>query len=311
MSYHLLSAKSSLSSSLRDLYDSICGEISGRRKQPQETLSDIEKSTALAIAMSLSMGFVDVIMKIPKQLHCYHRSNNKTITLAGTIRESLDHGRGVVVMEGRLEGYKSPLVVKWYQGDTFDIRHEIAMYNAIGSLDHTILPWFSGSYTVWTDPVLVMELLTILDDTDHENDVGISVLNKLKLIHRVCIHSDIKPSNIVKRADTGNYYLIDYGQSTTLDEVEEGGQGRTRLHRRHVHTKKYNRLGYKHRTSIKTDLLELLYSLRQIQITRTNDNKKDPRANFKGSLHSFHSVLEGTGEYPGEEIYDKLISTLS
>jgi serine/threonine protein kinase len=289
-----LLTQTSLASSTRSVYSKLVAENG-------EELSDI----ALVKALTETLSFYSVLKVLNSSLNCYHKANGKKIKIEAIIADSMENGLGVAVLEGKLEGYNGSITMKWYKGDKFDITREMKLYEMLYNEDKTLLPWFSLSYRLWTDPVLVIRTKTILSVLDHELDVGISLLSKLKKIHRVCIHCDIKPGNIVKDEETNEYYLIDFGQSSFITEK------RGNLHDRYVHTNKYYRSGYKNSTSIKTDLLELLYTMRQIQINRTEEKKANCHNGFKGALKKYYLVLDAEPEYPDESIYNSLINILS
>lgn len=257
----------------------------------------------LNLALYESLSCMNILTKLADRVSCYREDSNSRITLHGLLRESLnsDSGTGVAVMEGRIVGYDTrPVAVKWYRGSVLDTSHEISLYRAIKRESSATLPWFSGSYQIWGDPVLVIEMLNVLDDDD-EVDVGIDILNRLKVIHRVCLHCDIKPCNIVRslKGSKPTYYLIDFGQSTLLHEKKGSG------YVRRVHTKKYFRQGYKTMTTVKTELVELLIALRDIQSRRV------VKPTGAGPLQRYQKVLDQEPEDPDGSVYDRLIVALS
>ena len=270
----------------------------------QNETGEVNKSLALNRAICECMEFFDVLELIGGNLYAYHvRNPLKTIAIHKELSRSVSDPRSMVILEGTLGNYTAPLAIKWFKKGRCDVLHEIRLYQAIHQLDSSILPWFSGNYRVWNDPVLVVRIKRVLEGTEDECQVGITLLRKLKVIHKVCIHCDIKPANIVKEEDDSDYYLIDYGQSTPIDDVG------TTYHNRHVYTNGYYRDGWKSRTTVKTDLLELLYTLRKIQLDR-QDRSGDKRSGFKGALGRYYSIVQKLPEYPNEDAYDRLADAL-
>ena len=274
----------------------------------EATKDEFTRSVAFSRAVMTTMSMFDALKSLGDRLYCYHATDaEKRIAIKAVISESKKHPEGVIILEGRLDGYQAPLAVKWYKGDHFTISHEMRLYGEIYEVNKGALPWFSLNFRLWNDPVLIIRAKKILDEDDHELDVGLAILEKLKWIHTVCIHCDIKPSNIVKDEDEKGkkrYYLIDFGQSTPIEE-RQGDH-----HVRHVHTKGYYRAGYKNKSTVKTDLLELLYTLREIQIRRTGTKGGSPQTGFSGKLRAYEKVLNRSSEYPDDGIYDELMAEL-
>lgn len=266
------------------------------------------------LAMYEYLSLLDVVSSAGHLISCYRDDNRGgSVTLKGVMRESHDKRRNTVVMvlEGELvdhegDGNSYKVAVKWYNGHRYTTQHEIDMYKRIKALNKRTLPWVSCSYRLWGEPVLVMNLLTVLDASDHEVDVGVAILQHLKTIHKVCIHSDIKPDNILKDVRRGppQYYLIDMGASSP--HSDRGPEG----HARHVHTKDYLHPGTKSHTNVRTDLWELLYSLKAIQLRRT-EKRGDVRSGFKGVLARYKKVLDRLEPYPEDSIYDTLCDELT
>jgi hypothetical protein len=299
----------SLSSSDRKYIHSLCDKIAESGRVPDKTYKRYQSLTssagemAFTIACYETMSFFDVLKILGDKLYCQHRSKDNTVQVKAVISQSRSHPESMIVLEGSIPKYDASIAIKWYQGSEFDITHEIALYTQIDSIDRSALPWFSASYMLWREPVLIVRTRTVLDSTDSERDVGISILKKLKVIHRVCLHCDIKVDNILK--DSNDYYLLDFGQSTPIDEKKGD------WHTRYVHTKKYMRQGFQNKTSIKTDLVELLHTLRKIQLLREDKEGDDCRKGFSGCLKRYKKVLDTLDEYPSSSVYDKLIASLS
>lgn len=272
------------------------------QKYNTEASDPASKADNLALALFDTLDPFGPLSLFADRITCYREDNDSVISLRGILRESVDaeRGTGVAVMEGRIEGYERAVVVKWYKSDESDTGHEVSLYRAIREVSRTVLPWFSGSYLLWGHPLLVVEMLRELDNEDHEVDVGLDILSRLKQIHRVCLHCDIKPCNIVKdvKGERPVYYLIDFGQSTLLHERKGVG------YNRRVHTNKYYRPGFKTMTTIKTELIELLITLKKIQRDR------EIKFNKSGPLYRYEKLLNEEPEDPDETIYDRLRQAL-
>lgn len=273
------------------------------------TVSNSIAHEHFCMAFYESLDLLDLLRDVASCLRCYHNINDDSyILLSGVLRESHDENKGttVVVLEGDLIGHHGSdiaykVAVKWYQGQMYTTKHEMEMYRAIKKINKNALPWISLSYTLWNQPVMVTKMLTTLDASDNEINVGIDCLERLKTIHDVCIHSDIKPDNIMKDID-GKYYIIDMGASS-VTKTKRG-------HKRYVRTHKYMHPGTDHYTNIRTDLWELLYTMRNIQLNRLGKSG-DIRSGFTGGLKKYKKVLESLPEYPNKDVYDQLINILN
>lgn len=268
---------------------------------------------AMCMAIYAHYDCLDLLGIIPSRMFCYKPNNSPTIRLISIIKESSrikEERMGTVVMYGEMEGFTAPTdrkyIVKWFRGEKSikTCEHEISIYTAIHKLSRAALPWFSSSYRLWRDPVLVVEMLSPLDDNDNEVAVGIDVLTHLKTIHKVCLHCDIKKDNIMKDA-TGSstcYYLIDFGQSTLVTEGQKDG-----VYPRYVHTKGHYRDGWRSRTSIKTELLELLDVLETLYKNRIGHSS----VKMPPHLKAYKSILQKQDEDPNDSIYEHLIAALN
>ena len=301
-----------LHSSEKKYIHSLCDLLAASGRIGEDTYKRYQKllptagDQAFAMACYETMSFFDVIRILGEKMYCEHKTKGTRIQVKAVISQSTSSPEGVIILEGSIPSYSGSLAIKWYQGHQFDVTHECALYSQIAQIDRSTLPWFSPNYQLWREPVLIVRTKKVLDGTDHERDVGVSILNKLKVIHQVCLHCDIKADNIVKSEENGrpNYYLIDFGQSTPIDEKEGG------YHTRYVHTKKYMRQGFKDRSSVKTDLIELLHALRRVQIDRVGGKGNEYTKGFEGCLKTYKKLVDRLDEYPSSNVYDKLIAAL-
>jgi len=73
-------------------------------------------------------------------------------------------------------------------------------------------------------PVIGMEELAPLSDNENLTLLGCQVIDQLKPLHRFCVHSGIKPDNILKRrTDYGvEYVLMDFGSVSDIESKQKG-----------------------------------------------------------------------------------------
>jgi len=193
------------------------------------------------------------------------------------LKDKIATGRHVRVVTGSLED-SLPVVMKWYRSSRKDTRYEIEVYQKLKYLGCT-LPWFSGKFKFWDEPVLVLERLESLDSKDHFQDVGRAILKQLETVHEICIHNDIKPGNIMRKTVKGRskYYLIDYG-GVTLERLEYG-------FRRKIWSPKWTCQTSGERDQVTTpwhDFIELGFTMKAIENWRTGD--WFTQSGFQGTL---------------------------
>lgn len=116
--------------------------------------------------------------------------------------------------------------MKW---DTYDTSYqEVLNYLKIKQFGGSI-PDLAPEPTHWKcfgKPVLILEKLLPLDETDDEYELGRQLLKtQLPFIHQFAVHCDLKPDNIMKRAGSPpTYFIIDMDLST--EKLESGAYKR-------------------------------------------------------------------------------------
>ena len=235
----------------------------------------------------------------------------------------------VCLFKGRLhnpiEKKDLDVIVKWYESPRHGtVQDEIENYQALRDLGCKV-PWFSSSYLFWKSEVLIMEPLNEVTGDDDEFEVVAQVVQQLKLIHKIGIHNDLKPPNIMwrpygdrpKGADRGDreYLVIDYGGMTT--EKYEWGWYRKVWSPKWCAQERKPKKKKDRITSPYYDLLEAVYMAKSIQNHRkTKDwgsdrpkaKKPHIRSGFKGKLKTLHdAVLEMDPKKITEKDYDTMI----
>lgn len=242
-------------------------------------------------ALSLLNKYVD-----PEDLICYNEYN-KWIRF----HKIITAGSHVILFEGKRKGIGDDLVIKWYQSDSKNTSYEIDIYEKLRNLGARVPVFFTGFY-FWETPVLVMEKLESVGKNDDPWEMGIQVLNQLKIVHRICIHNDIKPGNIMKRGST--YFLIDYGGVTT-ERLEWG-------FKRKVWSPKWTCQpihGHNQITSPIHDFIELGFTMQSIEDERTNTKTK--RGHWHGKMKRYMQAVESFNPKNIKlQDYDYLISIL-
>ncbi len=152
------------------------------------------------------------------EVYCYHQSDdpNKRIYLKKVIKT----GKHALVIEGVYQD--RPIIVKWYKSEKRDTNYEIDIYRKLKKMGCD-LPWFSNKFYFWGQRVLVLEKLESLSASDNAYQIGIDVISQLIFLHKIGIHCDIKPGNIMKKIVNGypKYLLIDYG-GVTQEPLKHG-----------------------------------------------------------------------------------------
>lgn len=228
------------------------------------------------------------------------------------------------------ETYKKTLMEEFYKHhfsevdmDTLEEIEKISKDKA-QKLVYRVLPYFSSSYMMFGKPVLILELLDKLDDTDDPYAIGFEIIHHLLYIHTIGVHNDIKPENIMKitRMSEGKkrvfYYLIDYG-GLTNEKYPDGG------YRRFVWSPKwtsqikpgwYRDIGKPEletetvrKTSPRFDFIELGITMRVFQITsKLSKIPKDIEEEYLHDFTKYKGRLRKYMEYvlalPNSEKYD-------
>lgn len=251
-------------------------------------------------------------------------SNNRqdgNIRLTSILKESNSENK-LRLYSGRDMNGKE-VIIKAYQTYKRDTSYECSIYKKLGMP----CPILSVDYKMWGLPVLVMERLYQLSETDDPYNVGIGVLRQLKNVFKYGVHSDIKPANIMKKMVDGRmeYHLIDYG-GMTMERMDTG-------YRRFTHTKYFvsqSKRGQKMKKAKGpnvvhpwNDLKELGYTMKglQLDIKKISYVEKDSKGNkidnvrndFKGRLGKYMKYIDRMDEVKevSDEEIDILISILS
>jgi hypothetical protein len=197
---------------------------------------------------------------------------------------------------------KDELVIKWYQSEKRDVTFESGIYKKLSEMGCP-LPYFSTNFMYWNQPVLVIEKLEEIGFDDDEKLVGVHVIFQLFYIHKLGVHCDIKPQNIMKKRTKKetHYYLIDFGGLAT-EKFHDG-------YRRWLWSPKWSSQKPHKKNQIvypKHDLIELAFTLNYIK-TKGSD---DFRNNFKGKLLRFVKYLRNMNNTPESKDYRNLIEIL-
>lgn len=147
-------------------------------------------------------------------------------------------------------------VIKWIGGparpadNMYGLEKEMQAWERLKGLVPD--PGTQFHYRFWDNKVMVQDFLIPLRKEDYKQ-VGRQLLPVLKKMHRIALHSDIKPDNILKDAN-GTYYLMDMG-GITFDRLAYGFD-------RLVFSPHWtSQVEDKQISTYKNDLLELGYTL--------------------------------------------------
>lgn len=200
----------------------------------------------------------------------------------------------VAVFYARYKGRE--VVVKYYHGTKRDIKYEISVMEMARTMGVPIY-WFSGRFTLLNCPVVVMEKLLPIDETDDIQRLMLDILIQLKYLNRFACHCDIKRDNVMKRSALSDkqftnpyaqglkYYLIDYGGAATK-QVEYG-------YVRHTYNPMFTSQprGRPLIVSFVHDLLELCYLANYLLTRRTTTAKFDHRHDLQPVLLKYHEYV--------------------
>jgi len=256
------------------------------------------------------------------------------------LKSKVAHGDHVCVYSGELtvinslnQEKKLPIICKYYESGNKKITFELECYSKLREMGMNI-PWFTTSYKLLGEPVLIMEKLDPINLSKGDNPykMGQEVLQQLKYINRLGVHNDLKPGNIMVRRgnhevfttkDSFKYVVIDYG-GMALDKLEYG-------YKKHTRTPKFTSQKKTGKTQITTglnDMIELGYVMNFLinqeetsssdGIVTVNDVEPTPfdyRKDFSGRLKKYMKILKSVD--PAEfdpikdaELYDILSKTL-
>lgn len=197
-----------------------------------------------------------------------------------------------VIVLGLLNGIE--VVVKWYKGDKRDCSYEAKIYEDLKEIGCS-LPWFCTKFKFLNCQVIAIEKLEKLTVNDEEFEIGAAVLDQLKYIHKIGVHCDIKPLNIMKRVHKGKttYFLIDFGGLTT----QKSGHGYKRWLwspkwcSQKSHTKDQI-------TTAKNDFIELGYTMKAIQNWKIYNGKDGKyKTGFTGRLAKYKQYVDKLDPY--------------
>lgn len=229
------------------------------------------------------------------------------------------------------------VILKWHQSSRRDTRAEVWAYKKLRNLKCRV-PWFSSSYMLWKTPVLIIEPLEKISGEDNLFEMMAQITQQLKIVHKIGVHSDIKPGNIMKGrfgqtysevergVDQGDwaFFLIDYGGLAT---EKTNPKDKPWLYWRHTWTKHYaamNRRQEDQRFHWVYDLLELVFTVKGLQNEliegedvrrrRKRGEKKKNRlpiqSGFSGRLLICYNYVQQLMKHPEkrtEEAYDEFI----
>jgi hypothetical protein len=223
----------------------------------------------------------------------------------------LKEGDHVRVVSGSSQGI--PLIIKWYLSHKRTIEYEANAYRELRSMGCPV-PWFSFSYYCYGEPVLVLEKLQPLDSSDNEYTLGIHVLQQLRFVHRLGVHCDIKPQNVMKRQlqnDDGSldvyYFLIDYGGLTR----ERLGYGYRRWLWSPLWTSQRSHTPNQITTYV-NDFIELGYTMRALQNKRAHGSYGNFKHHYHGRLRMYMDYVHHLDPKRRQDnVYDELIKILS
>jgi hypothetical protein len=273
------------------------------RRRINDASSETDKRQALCLSLKEALSprcfmkdrwFNDVC--------CYTASGDRL-----WLEKIIVKGSHVCVMQGRHRG--RPVVVKWYQSKSRNVSYETNIYKKMRSLGAKV-PWFSGKWSFWGHPVLVMEKLESLGCQDDPVHVAVEVLKQLKILHTFGIHCDIKPGNIMRSRDGKDVYLIDYG-GVAIDRLGCG-------YRRWIWSPKWTCRKAHEKYQVATpydDFRELAHTVKAMQLWNSADKtidleKCDVVTNYKGRLKRYKRKVKAFGEQPPEDAYEQLIDIL-
>lgn len=131
--------------------------------------------------------------------------------------------------------------------------NEISIYEQLLDTDFD-LPLVLLGFKYLGDPVILMERLISLDESPVQIDnILISIIGQLKILHEIGVHCDIKPSNILYSPRTQKYHLIDFGGVVSEQS------------KRFTYTRSFAcQRSTSKEPSKKADLIELLYTINHI-----------------------------------------------
>ena len=175
---------------------------------------------------------------------------------------------------------KDPVIVKW---KVENIQKQIDNYKRMRCINTNSIPWFSSSWKIWNEPVLVLEQLENITPEDNEFKIGIDILQQLKVIHKFGVHCDIKPVHILKRVSRDNirYFLISLQNLATVRHKHG--------YLRQVWTRKFTSQRPHAMDQVTTpynDLMELGFTLNSLHLSKEGGSylSSSIRENFSKTL---------------------------
>lgn len=262
------------------------------RKTGKENLS----SKRVAKLIGQKIDFDDIVSRENYDiLECYPAKNNDTsgrrikITGIFKIDGNCKMFKGIEVLTGR------KVIVKDYFNKKRgkDTSLEIDVYRKLNCPPPIIDP----DYLLWGRPVLVMEVMEPLNaKRDDYREVGKAVIKQLQKLHKFCVHTDLKPDNIMRHPESGEYYLIDYGGISYVKNRDKNGKffynrrcfsplWQSQSHIRHEKTPVYP----------KQDLLELGFAMKHLW----NQNNGIYRNSMKLNRDKSDKYIRDTSKYRG------------
>lgn len=228
-------------------------------------------------------------------IYCYDENGNASIKFTKTIVKR----DNVRLFEGQFLNDKicpswglRKVVVKLFLSSKMTTKFEIDNYRILGDPS----PSLGVNCYFWDIPVLVMRPMECLNELDNEIDVGVQILQQLPFIHRVNVHSDIKPKNIMKFEENKQfiYKLIDFGGFSKERLGDHKG------YNRRTYTKDWTKQRGGDRITPMDDLLELGETLAAIQEVRENPHqcikhgkiKYPEKRTFKGNVKLYMNYIK-------------------